>query len=361
MLQDFVSIVGGLVVLVLGAEWMVRGSSRLALALGIAPLVVGLTVVAFGTSAPELAVSVTSAYAGSNDIAVANAVGSNIINILLILGASALVTPLVVHHQLVRLDVPIMIGMSLLLFVLGADGRLGLWDSGLLAALIVAYTAFVVKEARREKDPTVIAEYGGDLEATNGSGSPVLNGLLVLAGFAGLVIGSHFFVEGAIDVARLLGVSEVVIGLTLVAGGTSLPELATSVVAAFRGERDIAIGNVVGSNIFNMGSVLGFSGLASVGSLTVAPNLFAVDIPFMIAVSLLCLPFFRTGYELSRANGAVFVGVYLVYLVYLYLQATKNPALATLHLVVFEVLLPVLIIGTVVVIVGSLRAEKKSD
>jgi cation:H+ antiporter len=360
MIASITYMIGGLAVLVLGADWLVKGASRLALALGISPLVVGLTIVAFGTSAPELAVSVTSAYSGSSDIAVANVVGSNIFNVLLILGLAALVAPLVVHQQLIRLDVPIMIGASLLLYVLGVDGRLDLWDSLLLTASIVAYTLYLLIESRQERNPEVLAEYDMEVTGISGGGkaSALMNFALIAGGLAGLVLGSKFFVEGAIEIARALGVSEVIIGLTLVAAGTSLPELATSVLAAIKGERDIAIGNIVGSNIFNLCSVLGFSGLASWGGLTVAPNLLAVDIPVMIGVALLCLPMFRTGYAVTRANGAVFVTAYLVYAAYLILQAQQDPALLPFNHGVLSLLLPALIIGTVVITVRGLRDER---
>lgn len=359
MLENIAYMVAGLAILVFGADWLVKGSSRLALAFGISPLVVGLTIVAFGTSAPELAVSVTSAYAGSSDLAVANVIGSNLFNTLFILGASALVAPLIVHQQLVRMDVPIMIGTSLLLLVLAADGRLGLWDSTLLAGLVIAYTVFLIVESRRESSAKVVAEYaeGAADAAGNQAGSLPMNLLLLAVGLAGLVFGSKLLVAGAIDFARLLGVSEVVIGLTIVAAGTSLPELATSVVAAFKGERDIAIGNVVGSNIFNICSVLGFSGFASLGALTVTPAMIAVDIPLVIGTALICLPFFRVGYQFTRANGAVFLGSYALYVVYLVLRETANPNLAAYSAVLFGVVIPAIIVGTVVVSVAALRGE----
>ncbi len=360
MLEHIGYMVAGLAILVLGADWLVKGASRLALAAGITPLVVGLTVVAFGTSAPELAVSVSSAYSGATDIAVANVVGSNIFNVLLILGVSAIVAPLVVHQQLVRMDVPIMIGASLLLFALSVDGLIGLWDSLLLASIIVAYTVFLIVEARREKDPAIVAEYTEEVADAGGNEkhSLLANLFFVVAGVAALVYGAQLMVDGAIAMAKSLGVSEVIIGLTIVAAGTSLPELATSTVAAFKGERDIAIGNVVGSNIFNICSVLGFSGLASGGALTVAPNLIAVDIPLMIMVALLCLPLFRSGYEVTRGNGLLFLGAYVAYVVYLVMKETQHPALADYSGVLFSVALPAVIIGVVVVTVAALRREK---
>lgn len=363
MFEQIAYMVAGLAVLTFGADWLVKGASRLALSLGIAPLVVGLTIVAFGTSAPELAVSITSAYSGSNDIAVANVVGSNIFNVLFILGASALVAPLLVNQQLIRMDVPIMIGASVLLYSLAADGRLDLWDSAMLSALILAYTVFLFMESRREKSTAVVAEYDQGISDVVGGekGSMVSDLFFIVAGLAMLVAGSRFFVGGAIEVARLLGVSEVIIGLTIVAAGTSLPELATSVVAAYKGERDIAIGNIVGSNIFNIFCVLGFSGLVSGGTLTVAPAMLATDIPLMIGVALLCLPFFRAGYVLTRARGAVFFAAYLLYVLFLVWKEQQAPALAHLQALVFSGLMPALIVGTVAVFVLSLRDEQKKQ
>lgn len=361
MLEHIGYMVAGLAILVFGADWLVKGASRLAIEFGISPLVVGLTVVAFGTSAPEMAVSVTSAYSGASDIAVANVVGSNIFNVLFILGVSALIAPLVVHQQLVRMDVPIMIGVSVLLFVLGADGRLSLWDSVLLSALIVAYTGFLLVEAGREKNPDIVAEYASETREASGGerGSLPLNIGLIAIGLAALVFGADLLVDGAIAFAKELGVSEVIIGLTIVAAGTSLPELATSTVAALKGERDIAIGNVVGSNIFNICSVLGFSGLASLGNLTVAPAMVAVDIPLMIGIALVCLPFFRSGYTVTRANGAVFLASYVMYVVFLVLKETGNPAVDAYGTVMFGGVLPAIIIGTVVVSVRALREEQR--
>lgn len=374
MLEHIGFMAAGLAILVFGADWLVKGASRLALGAGVAPLVIGLTVVAFGTSAPELAVSVAAAYSSANDIAVANVVGSNIFNVLFILGISALVAPLIVHQQLVRMDVPIMIGVSVLLLVLAADGVLGWWDGTLLTALIFAYTAFLIFEARREKKPEILAEYAGSVadaagdvagdvagkSADSGKSALPMHLLFIVAGLVALVFGSQLLVDGAIGFARILGVNEVIIGLTIVAAGTSLPELATSVVAAIKGERDIAIGNIVGSNIFNICSVLGISSLVSGGALTVAPTLFTSDIPLMIGVALICLPLFRAGYILTRTNGAVFLGAYVLYVVYLVLKETQNPMLDMFSAALFNVVIPMMIIGTVMASVLTLRGEEQS-
>lgn len=360
MMAHFAVLAAGLAVLVLGADTLVKGASRLALAAGVTPLVIGLTIVAFGTSAPELAVSVAAAFSGASTLSVANVVGSNLFNILAILGLSALVAPLAVDRQLVRLDVPVMIGASVLLYVLASDGSIGLLDSLLLASLVVAYTLFLVSEARRER----IAAAGVEEEPEAAGPSTTRRlallpnlGLIVL-GIGALVLGSRALVWAATGLAKAFGVSDAVIGLTIVAAGTSLPELATSVVAAFKGARDIAIGNIVGSCIFNILSVLGFSGLAARGGLLVEPGLLTADIPLMVVVALACLPLFRTGYRLTRWNGALFLGSYVLYIVWTLMRAGASPALPVLNRIMFDLVFPALIVGTVVTLVLSLRKEE---
>lgn len=324
----------GLVALVLGAEWLVRGASKLALSLGISPLVVGLTVVAFGTSAPELAVSVQSAWSGQVDIALGNVVGSNLFNLLFILGVSALITPLVVHQQLIRQEVPVMVGVSLLLWALAADGGIGRWDGALLFLLVVGYTFLIIRQSRQET-AAVREEYA---ESMPGDGKAWdrhwgAQTLLVLAGLGLLVLGSRWLVEGAVAFAQYLGVSELIIGLTIVAVGTSLPEVATSILAAIKGEKDIAVGNVVGSSIFNILAVLGGSSLVAPQSLAVAPSMLSLDIPIMVLVAVACLPVFYTGNAISRGEGALFLGYYAAYTLYLILQAIHSPILAIFGLI----------------------------
>lgn len=320
----------GLAALILGAELLVRGASRLALTFGISPLVVGLTVVAFGTSSPELAISVQSAWSGQVDIALGNVVGSNIFNVLFILGLSALITPLVVHQQLVRREVPLMIVVSLLLWALAADGGIERWEGILMALGLVAYIGYAIRASRRET-AEVEAEYA---EAMPGDGSAwdrhwSVQMLLILGGLALLVVGSNWLVEAAVVFARALGVSELVIGLTLIAAGTSLPEVATSIMAALRGERDIAVGNVVGSNLFNILGVLGVSASVAPASLTVSPALLAFDLPVMVAVAVACLPMFFTGNLIARWEGGLFFAYYLAYTAYLILLSTRHAALQT--------------------------------
>jgi cation:H+ antiporter len=291
---------------------------------------VGLTVVAFGTSAPEVAVSVGAALSGQTDLAVGNVVGSNIFNVLFILGLAALITPLAVDRQLIRQEVPIMIGVSMLLLVLALDARISLFDAGLLLALQVAYTVFLVRQSRAQTARA--AAQGGDddlpkLDAGAWDTKLPAQVALIIAGLALLVGGSQALLSAAITIAKALGVSDLVIGLTIIAAGTSLPEVATSVMAAIRGQRDIAVGNVVGSNVFNILGCLGLAGLAGGGGgLPVPAAVLAFDLWVMVAVALACLPIFVTGREIARWEGAVFVGYYTAYVTWLVLQAQQHAA-----------------------------------
>lgn len=320
-----VLLIAGFVLLLFGAEALVRGASKLAAAFGISPLVIGLTVVAFGTSAPEMAVSTLSAANGQADIALGNVVGSNIFNILMILGLSAVVAPLTVSLQLIRLDVPLMIGASVLVFLMALDGSIGRLDGLLLVAGIIAYTGFLIRQSRREGQD-IQAEYAKEFSAKEPLSSMrlVRDIVLVLAGLGLLVLGSNWLVDGAVMVAEKLGVSELIIGLTIVAAGTSLPELATSVVATIRGERDIAVGNVIGSCLFNLLAVLGLAGSVSASGVAVSPGAMHVDLPVMILTFVACLPVFFTGRRISRGEGALFLAGYVAYVAYLILTAVRG-------------------------------------
>jgi cation:H+ antiporter len=334
----------GLALLVLGAEALVRGASRLALAAGVSPLIVGLTVVAYGTSAPEMAISVKSALQGSAgaDLALGNVVGSNIFNVLFILGVSATIAPLVVHQQLVRLDVPIMVGTSLLVLIFALDGRVGRIEGGVLVAGAIAYTAFLVWQSRRETD-AVKHEYEQEFDGAPASGARgwVGNVAFVLVGLALLVIGARWLVGASIEFARLFGVSELVIGLTIVAAGTSMPEVATSIIATLRGERDIAVGNVVGSCIFNVLAALGLASLVSPTGVGVAAAALNFDIPVMVAVAVACLPIFFTSHRIARWEGLLFLGYYVVYTAYLVLAAQQHDALPRFSAVMLEFVIPI--------------------
>ena len=346
--------VGGLVALVLGAEFLVRGASRLALSVGVSPLVVGLTVVAFGTSAPEMAVSVGAVLDGRTGIAVGNVVGSNIFNVLFILGVSALITPLVVNVQLIRQEVPIMIGASALLLLLGLDGAVDAFDGAMLTALLLGYTGFLIVQSRRQ-GRAAQQEFAQGIQASPGRSRPgwttawPVQVALMACGLALLVAGAGWLVDASTEFARAMGVSDLVIGLTIVAAGTSLPEVATSIVAALRGERDIAVGNVVGSNTFNVLGVLGLSGLASGGAgLTLAPEVMALDIWVMLAVALACVPVFLSG-RIGRRSGAVFLAAYLAYLAYLLLSAQGHPALGGYAWALMHLVLPLTLVALVIV------------
>jgi cation:H+ antiporter len=350
-LNDILLFAGGLVFLIAGAESLVRGASKLALSFGISPLVVGLTVVAFGTSSPELAVSVKSAYSGQSDIALGNVVGSNIFNVLFILGVSALITPLVVARQLVRQEVPIMIGASILLFVLALDGAISRGDGMLFVVLLAGYTFFVIRQSR--KSGAAAAEDDPETADASGTGAWdrhwTVQLLLIAAGLTLLVLGSNWLVESAIAFARRLGISEMVIGLTIIAAGTSLPEVATSIMAAVRGERDIAVGNVVGSNIFNIFAVLGVSALVAPATLTVQQAMISFDLLVMLAVAIACLPIFFTGNLIARWEGALFLGYYVAYTGYLILAAQEHDALQTYGTVMGWVVMPLTAVTITVV------------
>ncbi len=342
----------GLAALVVGANLLVRGASKLALSFGISPLVVGLTVVALGTSAPEVAVSVGAVLRGQTDIALGNVVGSNVFNVLFILGASALITPLVVNVQLIRQEVPIMIGVSLLLLVLCLDGRLGLFDGALLFGLLIAYTVFLVVQSRRETQAAhdEYARENRPAEAGAWDASlPVQMGLIV-AGLAALVLGSEWLVSASVVFAKALGVSDVVIGLTIVAAGTSMPEVAASITAALKGERDMAVGNVIGSSTFNILGCLGLSSLvAGTVGLGVPPSILAFDIWVMLAVALACLPVFMTGREIARWEGGVFLVYYVAYVAYLILAAQQHDALQAFSAAMLSFVLPITVVTLVVV------------
>ena len=339
-LLDVGRIVAGLALLVLGGELLVRGASALARRVGISSLVVGLTVVSAATSAPELAVTVGAVLRDEPGLAVGNVVGSNIVNVLLILGLSALVVPLAVKQRLVRFDLPWMVVLSIGLLLVSLDGRIGAVDGVVLLAAVVLHTVLTVVIGRRGA-PVPAAAPSGDRGAGGGTGgaedvrteeepppaSVPRSVLLVVLGIALLVAGATLLVEGAVSIATSLGVSSLVVGLTVVAVGTSLPELATSVIAVRRGERDLAVGNVVGSNIFNIGVVLGLPALISPEGIPVSGAAVALDIPVMLAAAVALLPIAFTGFAVARWEGALFVALYAAYTGYVVLAATEHDAL----------------------------------
>ncbi|MAL98096.1 MAG: sodium:calcium antiporter [Alteromonadaceae bacterium] len=357
-LMPFLYLALGLVLLVAGAEVLVRGATRLAAAFGISPLVVGLTVVAFGTSAPEMAVSVQSSLSGTGDIALGNVVGSNIFNVLAILGLSALVVPMLVSRQLIRQDVPVMVAASVLAFALAFDGTLGRIDGLVLFAGVIAYTAFLIVSSRRQQklaNDEFAREYG-PAEAPQ-SDSWLKNALFVAAGLVLLVVGSDLLVSGAVVLARALGLSELVIGLTIIAASTSLPEVATSVTAALKGERDIAVGNVVGSNIFNLLAVLGLASLVAPEGLAVPASALAFDFPVMLAVAIACLPIFFSGYVVNRWEGLLFLGYYVAYTTHLVLSAGGTNAPGLFQQAMVWYVMPLTAVTLLVIGIRSWRAQ----
>jgi cation:H+ antiporter len=353
-------LLAGLVLLVAGAEALVRGASRLAAAGGIPPLVIGLTVVAYGTSMPEMTVSVTAALEDQADVALGNAVGSNIFNVLFILGISAAITPLAVSRQLVRLDVPLMIAVSILTFAAAADGKIGRFDGLMLLGGLVAYTVFQIRHSRRDKPPP---EDDFSREYARGKSSPrrlAADAGLILGGLGLLVLGSRWLVDGAVSIASAFGISELIIGLTVVAAGTSLPEVATSVIASLRGERDIAVGNVVGSNLFNLLGVLGLSGLLAADGVAVAPAALRFDLPVMVAAAAACLPIFFTGHLIARWEGILFLSCYLAYTLYLILSASGHAALPAFSAAMMWFVVPLTAVTLTVTTVRAARAGRLS-
>lgn len=304
-------LIAGLVLLFWGAEGLIRGSSNLAIKMGITPLVVGLTVVAFGTSTPELVVSLKAALLGNSSISLGNVVGSNIANIALILGVAALIRPLDVHAKVIMREIPIMIGISLLLLLLLVDGELGFFDGLIFVVGIVIYTIVNVLMARKEKNPEVDNEFKEGLKSKLGIPISIF---LMIAGLGLLIFGANLFVQSAVAIAKMFNISDAIIGLTIVAIGTSLPELITSAVAAYKKEADIAIGNVVGSNVFNILGILGITALiipiSSVG-------ISYVDLVVMLFAAIILFPLSRTGFSISRWEGAFLLAGYAGYIYYL--------------------------------------------
>ncbi|MFP4600717.1 MAG: calcium/sodium antiporter [Persicimonas sp.] len=322
-LEIFLFIVG-LALLYFGAEFLVGGSSAIALRLGITPLVVGLTVVAFGTSSPELLVCLMAAFSGSDDISVGNIIGSNIANIILILGCASLIRPLEVHVQAVRREFPVMVVASIMMVIVSLDGQITRIEGGILAAGMVFYLLYAFVSARRGskegqdgagEDIDELDELADvDIENAN----PLLDGLKIVGGIGGLAGGAYLMVESARTVAAAIGIPELVIGITVVALGTSLPELATSVVAALRGESDISVGNVIGSNIFNIFLVLGTA--AIVAPLVVGQAAIDVDVWIMLFIAVGIWPILRSGHRVTRLEGVLMLVVYAGYTAYLFIR-----------------------------------------
>jgi cation:H+ antiporter len=349
-MMTYLFLVAGLVLLVFGAELLVKGASRIAAGFGISPLIIGLTVVAFGTSAPEAAISVSSALKGEPDLAVGNVLGSNIFNVLFILGISALIAPLLVSKQLVRIDVPVMVAVSVLAFFFALNGHISFAEGAVLFGGILAYIAILIRIGRSS---------GEEGEAIDESKHWAVDLALTVVGLALLILGSRWLVTSAVTIAEAMGVSELVIGLTIVAAGTSLPEVATSIIATIRGQRDIAVGNVVGSNIFNILAVLGLTALVAPDGLPVSAAAVNFDFPVMLAVAVACLPIFFVGYSIARWEGGLFLGYYVAYTTYLILAATEHDALPEFSNVMLYFVLPLTIITLLVVLFREYSAHHR--
>jgi len=325
----FVWLVVGLVCLVFGAEWLVRGASTVATKLGVAPIVVGLTVVAFGTSAPEMAVSVSGALSGNADVAIGNVVGSNTFNILFILGLSAAISGLSIEQRLLKFDIPVLILITVVVYGLILNDVVSRLEGAALFLGVIAYTGWLLRGALKGDSPAVEAEYKEAVESVEGSTltqSITFQIGLIIVGLALLVLGSQLLVDSATEIASALGVSDLVIGLTVVAAGTSLPELATSVLAAIRGQRDIAVGNVVGSNIFNLRGVLGASAVVSGNGIPVNSEVIRLDFPVMLAATVVLLPICWNGFMIKKWEGALLAVFYVAYVTYLVMESGDGSA-----------------------------------
>ncbi|AKK00257.1 MULTISPECIES: calcium/sodium antiporter [Pseudomonas] len=331
-----IELFGGLLLLIVGAELLVRAAVGVAARLQVRPLIIGLTVVALGSSAPQMAVSLQATLAQNADIAVGSVIGSSIFNILVTLGLSALIMPLRVSRQLVRLDIPLMIGASLLVFVLALNEELTRLDGTLLLAALAVYLGLLLRQSRHSMRP-----HAASVDAAQVSWPRSLT--MIVLGLAMLIYAGHLLLGAAVTVATDLGLSERIIGLTIVAVGTSLPELATSLIAALRGQRDIAVGNVIGSNLFNLLGVLGVTALVAPTPLSVSPNALDFDLPVMLGVAVLCLPVFYSGYRVTRAEGLLLLGLYLVYGLHVVSFTTGMPLAGRLERLMLFYVLPTLL------------------
>ena len=337
---EIVLFIAGIVFLIVGANLLVSGASGLALRLGISSAVIGLTVVAFGTGAPELGVGIEAALKNRPEIALGNVIGSNIVNLLVVLAIAALVAPVSVSKQLIRKDAPAMVAVSLILLVMALDGSIGRGEGIILLVLFVLYTVWALKRGRRQTE--LERETRAELQEEAGQRRSVPMSLLLLVGGLGLLFqGSLWVVEGAVSLARYLGMSELLVGLTIVAISTSLPEIATTVAAGLRKQPDLGVGNVVGSNIFNILVVLGLAAVLTEGGLTVPEESIRVDIPVMAAAALACVPIFWTGYVISRLEGLFFLASYGCYTVYVVLNGMESGLLPLFKTVITRVVMPI--------------------
>ena len=342
----------GLALLVIGANFLVKHSSLIAAALGIPPLIIGLTIVAFGTSAPELAVGINASLSGNSSIVIGNVVGSNVFNVLFILGVAALISPLKVSEQLVRIDVPFIICLSILIFFFSLDGAISRLEGIGLITLLICYIVFLIYQSKKTN--------GNDNKEVVSEEKPswLLNIIFTIIGLALLVYGSGLFVDNLILIAKKFNISNEIIGLTVVAIGTSMPEVVTSIVATLKGKVDIAVGNVIGSNIFNILAVLGFSCAVNPDGCIIPASVQNFDIPVMIAVSICCLPIFFSGNRINRAEGFFFMLCYIAYTVYLIMSASHHEKLSQLSSTMLYFVIPISLSGILISVYREVKSRK---
>jgi cation:H+ antiporter len=366
LLISFCVILLGLVGLIIGGDLLVRGASKLAAAARISPLVIGITVVSFGTSAPELAVTVQAALAGSPELAVGNVVGSNIANVLLILGAAALIAPLAVQSRIVKVDLPMIFGAALAFWLMALDGVISWVDGAILFAALLVYLVWSIKQGSGEQEE-VQQQFSDAAEqkSKQPKGGKTMRlakqGLLLVGGLVILVISAQGMVAGSTEIARHFGVSDLVIGLTVVAIGTSLPELVASVVASWRSQGDIAVGNVVGSNLFNILAVLGIGAMVAPDGIPVPRDALYLDIPIMIAVTFACLPVFFTGCRINRAEGAVLLGYFIAYTTYVVMGATDASYTRSFEIAMLGFVIPITLLGIGYSVYQSMRVRRANS
>ncbi len=343
MIVTIALFIAGLVALIAGAELFLKAVDHFGLKWGISPLIMGLTVVAFATGAPELAISIKAAASGSADLVLGNIIGSNVANILLILGITSLIAPINITRRIIKIDVPIVIVVSIVLMILSFDGKLTTIDGVILLAGFIAYSIYTYIHIQRSKEEETeqIFEYEKTMdELAKGNWFYIKNGGMLLIGLVMIVLGSNWMVESAVEIATILGLSELVIGLTIVSIGTSLPEVATSLSAARKGNADIAVANVLGSNLYNVLLTLGLTLIIAPNVLDVSAKAISLDLPFMVAVSIACIPIFIAGFNLTRMDGFIFLFYYLSYLTYLVLDAVSSTFVPTIELAMLWIIVP---------------------
>lgn len=321
MLYAFIIFLVGLVIITVGAELLLKGASTIAALLGIKPIVIGLTVVSIGTSLPELAVGITAVHDGTTDIAIGNIAGTNLVNLLFILGLSAAIRPLPLNIKAIKFEMLVMIFAAFLLLFLSLDGVLSFYDGLAMLLCGIAYIFLTIKLSKEEPQE-IKKEYEEEYALTTNTGKKntkqwVINSILLILGITGTIMGAEYLVEGASAIARQLGMSDAVIGLTIVAIGTSAPELATTVIATIKNDRDVAIGNLLGSSITNVLIILSATNVFTGQDMLVQNDILWFDLPIAALVAVVCYPVFRSGHRVSRLEGSIFVMLYLTYIIYI--------------------------------------------